>query len=139
MKALFSRVKKRLARLWDVRILIGLIGFMCSVLFHEMFHVIMHWGDVTKVSVFTGSNAIAEVDAYIPRSYDIAGEEIAAYAITLITLLTTMAIISKVGNRQDNRTFSQTLSGKDNKLGQLTSKELMDLANRHDLLGTRRH
>ena len=31
---------------------IGLIGFVLSIVLHELFHVLMHWGHVTAIHIF---------------------------------------------------------------------------------------
>ena len=128
---------KRIRKFIDIRTAVSVVGFVCAVMLHELFHIVMHWGEVTHLSFFTSMYTIAEVGARIDPEYDVVGEEIAAYLITLLVLLTTAIIVSRLHDHRDPRSFSQTLSGKRNELSQLSPSELLELAHRSNLLGTR--
>lgn len=128
---------KRIRRLIDIRTAVGVIGFVCAVLSHELLHIALHWGEVTHLSFFTSIYTIAEVGAQISPEHDVVGEEIAAYLITLLVLLVTAIIISRLHDHRDPRSFSETLTGKSGTLSQMSPAELLELAHRSNLLGTK--
>lgn len=127
------RVEKQ-GRSTGLKIVVGLYGMVFSVLLHELLHVLMHWGQVTHVSILPGNGAIAEIAATMPAGYDVAGEEMAAYMITLVTILITVAIICKIHDKTDRRSGRQLLEGNEPELQALNTAELFKLAQRIGVL-----
>lgn len=137
MDEVLKKAHTGVRKLADRRVIIALLGAFLSVALHELFHVLMHWNDILSVGLFNRPSAIAEVIVLAPHGYDLEGEEIAAYSITLLTMLLTVAIICKIHDKQDQRTFSQIFLTKNSDLQHIAPSELVDLAHRSNLLGTR--
>lgn len=113
-----------------VKVLVGLVGLLLSVVLHELFHVFMHWGEVVHIGLFPGHGVIAEVAVSTPGDYDLIGEEIAAYMITLLVILATAMIICKIHDATDKRSASQILFARDSDMQRLSTSELLELASR---------
>lgn len=105
-----ERSNKRLVLWRDARILFGLSGLILSVALHELFHIIVHWGDVTGVALFTNPYTIAEVTVFTHPGYDTAYEEAIAYGITGIVMLATITIVWRIHDAKDTRTVAQILA-----------------------------
>jgi hypothetical protein len=110
------------------RVVIGLIGLTLSVVLHELFHILVHWGHVTHVSFFPRLTTIVEIKAWLPPGYDLEGEEIAAYGITLVVMLITTIIIFRVGDSEDKRSPSQILFPKDKEMQKLDLSNVLELS-----------
>ena len=100
-------VQKTLSTLFDVRVIIAIIGVVMSIVMHELFHVIIHWNEIIEVGLFPDRHAIFEV-LFVPTADDdIVVEEIVAYAITMATLVITAMIINDINELRDKRSVSQ--------------------------------
>jgi len=120
-------VQKFLAINIDVRVLVGLIGLLLSVLLHELFHVIMHWGHIVGVGLFTNPATIVEIVVSVPKGYSTDFEELIAYTITVLTMLVTVIIICKIHDAKDTRTFNQIIFPKNSEMHHLSTTEVMKL------------
>lgn len=136
MDVFVALVRSGVRTLVDRRVVIGLAGLFLGVMLHELFHIFMHWNDIVSVGLFARPSSIAEVIVLAPHGYDLEGEEIAAYAITLLTVLLTAVIVCKIHDNQDQRSFSQTFLTKNSDLQHLTPSELIEIAHKSNLLGT---
>lgn len=90
------------------QIIIGVIGLIMSVVLHEAFHIWMHWGEIVNIRLFTGFS-IAEIIVIEREGYDVLGEEIAAYLITILVIMSTVMIIYKISDATDTHTVRQLL------------------------------
>lgn len=115
------------------RVLVGLLGFTLSLVLHELFHIVMHWGQVTHVNFFPSPWTAIQVDTAIPAGYDLEGEEIAAYGITLLVILITTVIIFRIKDSEDNRSASQILFPHDKDMQKLSPSEMLELADMDSL------
>ena len=111
-----------------VRVLIGLLGLTLSVVLHELFHILMHWGEIRHISLFPRWGTIVEIDAKIPLGYDLVGEEMMAYAITLVVIFITLVIIFKIRDSEDKRSSGQILFPKDKEMRELNPSEMLELS-----------
>lgn len=111
-----------------VRVLVGLVGVTLSVVLHELFHILMHWGRISHISLFPKWGTIVQIDTHLPPGYDLAGEEMAAYGITLVVIFITMVIIFKIGDSEDKRSSGQILFPKDKTMQKLKPSELLELS-----------
>lgn len=116
-----------------VAILIGLLGLTLSLVLHELFHVFMHWGSVSHINFFPHMGALVQVDVMLPPGYDLEGEEIAAYCITLLVILITVAIIFKIGDSEDKRSSGQILFPNDKKMQKMNPSKMLELSELDDM------
>lgn len=99
--------------LFDLRVIVGVCGVVLSVVMHELFHIIVHWGEVTDVNLFPDSHAIVEV-LFVPSAeYDLVVEEALAYMITMATIVLTAMLIHDIDDLRDNRSVEQIIMAKD--------------------------
>ena len=99
--------------LFDLRVIVGACGVVLSVVMHELFHIIVHWGEVTDVNLFPDSHAIVEV-LFVPSAeYDLVVEEALAYMITMATIVLTAMLIHDIDDLRDNRSVEQIIMAKD--------------------------
>lgn len=99
--------------LFDLRVIVGVCGVVLSVVMHELFHIIVHWGEVTDVNLFPDSHAIVEV-LFVPSAeYDLVVEEALAYMITMATIVLTAMLIHDIDDLHDNRSVEQIIMAKD--------------------------
>ncbi len=112
------------------RVMVGLLGLILSVVLHELFHILVHWGDVKHVHFLSSGGAIVEVNVWAPPGYDLEGEEIAAYGITLLVILITTMIIFKIGDSEDKRSSAQILFPKDKEMQKISPSKLLELTDR---------
>lgn len=68
-----------------------------------------------------------EINTSLPPGYDLEGEEIAAYGITLLVILITTVIIFRIGDSDDKRSSAQILFPKDKKMQKLSASKLLEL------------
>jgi hypothetical protein len=116
-----------------VRVAVAITGLILSVVLHELFHVIMHWGHITSVGLFTDSHTIFEVVVNdTPAGYDVNLEELVAYMITGIVILITTIIVWHLNDISDKRTLTQTLNLKDNELDDINVDEVLKMAYRRN-------
>lgn len=109
------------------RVMVGVLGLILSVILHELFHILVHWGDIQHVHFLSSGGAIVEVNVWAPPGYDLEGEEIAAYGITLLVILITTMIIFKIGDSEDRRSSSQILFPKDKDMQKLSPSRMLEL------------
>lgn len=111
-----------------IKIVVGLIGLVLSILAHELYHILMHWPYVTHIGLFPNHSAIVEILVWMPYGYDLEGEEIVAYLITLLIMLITVMIIGGIHDATDDRSSSQILFPKDKDMQKLSPAQMMALA-----------
>jgi hypothetical protein len=90
-------------------IVVGGVGFLLSIILHELFHLVMHWHQITGVLFFPNFYTIAQLVVNIPASYDLASEEFIAYSISAFVLICTAIIIGQMQDASDKRTVRQML------------------------------
>lgn len=102
-------VRKSSAVLFDLRVVIGVCGIILSVVVHELFHIIVHWGEIRSISLFPDSHAIFEVTFSPSTEYDLVIEEALAYTITMVTLVLTALLVGEVHDVRDKKTVKQII------------------------------
>ena len=83
-------------RLTDIRVIYALTGIVLSVVAHELFHILMHFGNITKIEFFPDFYSVLTITSNVPPGYDFVAEEFVAYAITLIILLITCIDVAAI-------------------------------------------
>lgn len=111
-----------------LRILVGAIGLFLSVALHELFHIVMHWQDIRHIDFFPTPWSMVQIDAVIPEGYDLAGEEMAAYGITLFVVFITALIIFKMKDSEDKRSSGEILFPDDDKMQHLKPSQMLELS-----------
>lgn len=121
--------------LW-AKICVGMIGVIMSIVLHELFHILVHWGDIERYGLFSRHGAVVELLVWAPQGYDLEGEEMFAYAITLITLLFTVMLIFRIQDATDDRTAAQILFPNNKEMQKIPPPELLSMAelSAHDIL-----
>jgi hypothetical protein len=122
-----AEAKQRGNYLW-AKICIGIIGLILSIVLHELFHVLVHWGDVSGYTLFSRHGAVVELLVWAPEGYDLHGEEMFAYAITLATILLTVVIIFRLHDATDDRTAAQILFPNNKEMQQIPPAQLLGMA-----------
>lgn len=77
---------------------ICLLGAVVAVLAHEMFHIIMHWGTISKVEFFV-DGAVVRLSGIMPKGYSPASEEVVAYIITIVVILISTCVALHVSSK----------------------------------------
>lgn len=86
-----------------LEIIIGVCGVILSVAMHELYHIVVHFGEIDAIHIFPDTQAIVEVLFTPTQHYNLAAEEAVAYTITMLTLILTAMLISDVHDaRQTN-------------------------------------
>ncbi len=114
-----------------VRVVIAIIGLIMSVVLHELFHILVHWGHITSIGFFTDTHTIVEVIVDVPNGYNVNSEELVAYMITGIVILITTIIVWHLTDVNDKRTLSQTLDMGDDGLDDINVDEVLNMAPPH--------
>lgn len=99
--------RKLVGAFFDVRILVALCGIILSVAAHELFHIVLHWGEINSVHLLPNNSAIVEVIFTPSRQYNVALEEGIAYLITTVTLLLTVMLVSDIGEIRSEKTYKE--------------------------------
>ena len=120
------KVKPRVRLL---QVAVGLVGVIMSVGLHELFHVLVHWGDIASIHLFPDRHAIVEIVLRSPHDFDLRLEEMAAYSITFLVLVITIAAVNRLGDRASEKSFSQLLFP-----DEVNPRELVELAYHSQLL-----
>lgn len=105
-------MKKNARKVFDIRLLVGLSGLILSVVLHEVFHIAMHFGNITSIHLFPNLSAGVEITSVAPAGYDVMLEEAIAYAISSLTILVTIIVVWKIHDAKDTRTYEQILFSK---------------------------
>lgn len=124
--------KKPRYAIWTTKIVVAIIGIIMSIALHEAFHIIVHWNDGPHVRLLSSQETLAEIIVWIPSGYDLEGEEIAAYTITLLTLIATAMIIYKIDDANDTRSAAEILFPDDKEMQKLNPDQMLELADRAD-------
>lgn len=127
-----KQTKKPRYAIWITKIIIAVIGIILSIALHELFHVIVHWNDGPHIRLLSSQETLAEIIVWIPNGYDLEGEEIAAYTITLLTLIATAMIIYKIDDANDERSAAEILFPDDKEMQKLSPDQMLELADRAD-------
>lgn len=106
-------IRRLLGILFDLRVIVGVCGVVLSVVMHELFHVIVHWGEIRSITLFPDTKAIVEVILSPSTDYDLVIEEAIAYTITMVTLILTAMLISDIHEARDKRSVGQIILTKD--------------------------
>ena len=123
-----SKSSKEQRRSLATQYVVGLWGAFLSIALHEAFHIYMHWGSINRIEFFPNLTTIMQVDTVLPAGYDIEGEEIAAYCITLIVLIVTSVIIFKIRDTDDIRSAGQTLFPGNKKMQKMNPTQMLKLS-----------
>lgn len=110
-----------------VRVLVGILGLILSVALHELFHILMHLGRIRHIDFFPTPWSVVKIDAVIPPGYDLEGEEMVAYGITLLVIFITTLIIFKIKDSEDKRSSSQILFPGDKEMQKMKPSEMIRL------------
>lgn len=94
-----------------------------SVVLHELFHVIMHWGEIVSVRIFPDLYTIVAIQSHSTPGYNVSNEELIAYGITIVVLLATLDLITVFRDATDHRTSREILIGKSSELASLNQDE----------------
>ena len=78
---------------WSTRIAIALTGVFLSVVLHELYHVAMHWGDVVAFRILPAPFVLAEVEFIFRPGHSLFAEELVAYTISSLVIITTVFIL----------------------------------------------
>lgn len=106
-------VKKLSAALGDPRVIVGICGIVLSVVMHELFHIIMHLGEIRSIHIFPDTQAIVEI-LLVPSPYhDLVVEEAIAYIITMTTLILTAILVGDIHDARSTKSVRQTLFTED--------------------------
>lgn len=97
----------RLRYMLDVRFVYMTIGLVMSVVLHELFHAIMHVGDITSVVLFPNSHAIFGMTHSAMDPSALVIEELTAYGISAAVLLITIIDVFAI---HDSRKSEPVLS-----------------------------
>jgi len=102
-------MKERAKKVFDLRILVSLIGLILSVVLHELFHIVMHWGHISSVVLLPGNGSLVEITSVAQLGYDLQLEEFIAYTITVFVMLATIITVWKIHDKKDTRTAHQII------------------------------
>lgn len=94
---------------FDVRTYVAIGGFLLSIIFHELFHILMHIGYIESISFFTDKYTIVQIKSAMPVPYDVSVEEGFAYAISSVVILLTILLIGELSAQRDTRSLADTL------------------------------
>lgn len=119
---------KESRRYLNIEIVVGLIGFLMSIILHEAYHLYMHWDHIQHISLFPNPTTIVQVDVLVPPEYDLKSEEAVAYGITLLVAIITVMIIFKIRDVHDKRSTSQILFPKNSEMRKMSPSEMLDLS-----------
>ena len=92
----------------------------------------MHLGRITHIDFFPTLWTVVKIDAAIPEGYDLDGEEVAAYGITVLVILITTIIIFKIKDSEDTRSSGQILFPHDKEMQKLNPAQLLKLSDIED-------
>jgi hypothetical protein len=110
------------------KVVVGLLGFTLSLVLHELFHVVMHWGNITHVNFFPNPWTVVQINTSIPPGYDLDGEEVIAYGITLLVIFITTIILFRMNDSDDKRTSGQILFPDDTKMQKMSAARMLKLS-----------
>lgn len=134
MKQFARRVRPNGRAFFYSEIFVAFTGSVLSIALHELFHIIVHWGHITKIELFPDHSAIVAVTSVTAANYNVAAEEAIAYGITLLTMVTTVAILYRMHDKKDKKSFVHTVFPRDKTMQQLSHHELYELAVRIKLV-----
>ena len=103
------RSNRRQVRRGMLRLGVWMLGLSMSVILHEAFHIVMHWGDIAGIGVFPNGEAIVEIILASSHTYDLQLEETIAYVITLLVILATMVVADRVAGPTTEKSARELL------------------------------
>lgn len=102
-------MKKFLKLLIDIRVWYLLFGLIISIVAHEAFHVMAHFGQIKDIELFPNFYTIVEMHLTAPGSLPINVEEAIAYTITVLILFITVIDVFEISDSRDKRTLDEIL------------------------------
>ena len=133
MKELAQRL---VGAIFNLKVAVGICGVLLSIGAHELFHIMVHFGEIDSIHLFPDTQAIVEILFTPSADYNLPIEETIAYIITMITLILTAMLIGDIHDLREQKTVGQTIL--DNNF-QVTTREdeqqLMSVLS--DILGVR--
>lgn len=93
----------------DIRLWYLLFGLLVSIIAHEAFHVMAHFGQIKEIQLFPNFYTIVEMHLSAPGSLPIYVEEGIAYTITVLILFITVIDVFEISDSRDKRTLNETL------------------------------
>jgi hypothetical protein len=130
MKVLSEAIRKDALFLLLIKLMIGLGGLVTSILFHELVHVAIHWGNIQSISFFSNEHSIVEIVAVAPVGYPVALEELLAYSVSGAVIVATAVYMRAFADKKSTKTFRQSLLPRWSSLHELSSQELIEIAHR---------
>ncbi|MEO8691382.1 MAG: hypothetical protein ABI397_01195 [Candidatus Saccharimonas sp.] len=82
-----------------------------SVILHELFHIIMHFGNISSIHLLPNIQTGVEITLINSTGFDPMAEELIAYLISISTLIVTANVICRVHDRNSSKTIQQILFG----------------------------
>lgn len=90
--------------------LIAIVGFAASIVAHELFHLLIHWGDITALHIFPNADTIASITSTETSSTDAAMlEELMAYTVTASVMILTISWLYHLHDRHDRHSIHSVL------------------------------
>lgn len=116
-----------LGAFFDLRIVIGVCGILLSIVMHELFHLILHWGEITTIHLLPNPATVVEI-LFVPTfSYNLLAEEVCAYGITALTITLTAMLIHDINDQRDHRSVEQIILAKESDTKATRDRQLHQL------------
>lgn len=133
MKELAQRL---VGAIFNLKVAVGICGVLLSIGAHELFHIMVHFGEIDSVHLFPDTQAIVEILFTPSADYNLPIEETIAYIITMITLILTAMLIGDIHDLREQKTVGQTIL--DNNFQATTREDEQQLMSvLSDILGVR--
>lgn len=124
MKELAQRL---VGAIFDLKTIVGVSGVLISIAAHELFHIMVHWGEIDSVHFLPDVQAIVEVIFTPTADYNIPIEEALAYAVTMVALILTAMLIGDIHDLRDTKTVGQTvLASRSSRYSDIDEREAME-------------
>lgn len=99
--------------MFDARVLYMLGGIFMSVVAHELFHVLMHLGDIHSAELFPDAHAIFSMSHNVMSSRQLMAEESVAYVISAVVILITVIDVFAIHDSRSNHSATSLFESYD--------------------------
>lgn len=133
MKEGVFAAKKASRLLFDIRLVYLTLGILASIVAHELFHILMHVGEIKSIQLFPNLHTVIEITTTQPATGSLT-EELFAYGITAVILFITVIDIFAIHDSRSSKDSREVLFGNQDDWSNIDNAHFMEIATKAKLI-----
>lgn len=133
MKAGVFAARKASRILFNIRLVYLALGILASIIAHELFHILIHLGDIKSIQLFPNLHTVVEITTAKSAPSSLT-EELFAYSITAAILFITVIDIFAIHDSRNHKDSRDVLFGSQDDWADVDSALFMEIATKAKLI-----